>query len=189
MRSLARLSFALVSLLLMASPARADMRSGAVELGVFSGAYHLTEDDTDFDTRSFVTSFRAGLLITREHEVEVAFDSVEVELAGIKFEEIESWNVRYLYNFDLGRRAHFVPYVGGGLGNVEDDVVGVASDDATQLTLFGGLRGFAGRVFAVRGEMALKTFDTFEVDQTVVEVTAGVAFVVGGRAGRGAGPY
>jgi len=181
MRPRARLVPLLLLLLLAPlSKATAGMRAGAAELDVFTGAYDLNEDDTGDDTRSNVQGFRAGWLITREHEVEFVYDTVDIEVAGFNSEDIDSWNVRYLYNFDLAPRKNVVPYVGGGLGNVRDKVVGFPSDDDTQLSLFGGLRLFAGPVFALRSELNLKTFSTFDVDQTVVEITAGMSWVVGG---------
>jgi len=169
------------------TPATAALRDGAVELGVFAGSYTLEEEDFGDETRSNVAGFRVGLLLTREHEIEFVYDIVEVTVAGIDIEEIESVNLRYLYNWPVGSRSAAAPYIGAGLGNVDDDVIGIAADDDTQLSLFGGLRVFATRNFALRGEVALKSFSTFDVDQSVLEVTAGVTWALGGR--RGAGPY
>ena len=173
------------------TPATAALRDGAVELGVFAGSYTLEEEDFGDETRSNVAGFRVGLLLTREHEIEFVYDTVEVTVAGIDIEEIESVNLRYLYNWPVGSRRAAAPYIGAGLGNVDDEVFdtpfGDVSDDDTQLSLFGGLRVFATRNFALRGEVALKSFSTFDVDQSVLEVTAGVTWALGGR--RGAGPY
>ncbi len=128
---------------------------------------------------------RLGFLITEEHEIEFTYDTVDYEFAGERFEEIDSWNVRYLYNWSLGPRQTVVPYLGAGVGEVEDEVLdtlfGDFSDDDTQVTLLGGLRIFAGRSFALRGEIDYKFFSTFDVDQTVLEITAGLTWVLGGR--------
>ena len=183
MRRLSRFAVLATALVLPAPAALADMRGGAVELGVFAGSYHLTEED-EFDTRSYVSGFRIGLVITPEHELEFAYDSVQVEAFGVGLEDLESWNARYLFNFEAAPGGRVVPYVGAGLGSVDDDFDAGGSDDDTQVSAFGGLRIFAGRTFCLRNEVAVKSFSTFGVDQSVVEFTAGVSWVVGGRARR-----
>ncbi len=183
MRRPFRFAAIVTALVLPAPAALANMRSGAVELGVFAGSYHLTEED-EFDTRSYVSGFRIGLLITPEHELEFAYDTVDVEAFGVELEELDSWNVRYLFNFETVPGGRVVPYVGAGIGSVDDDFGIGGSDDDTQVSAFGGLRIFAGRTFCLRNEVAVKSFSTFGVDQSVVEFTAGVSWVVGGRARR-----
>jgi hypothetical protein len=191
MRVLKRLLFLLLCTVPAATPATAGLRAGAVEVGVFSGSYFLDEDDTGAETTSAVNGFRIGFMFTREHEIEFVADGVDVKLAGSDIEEIYSVNLRYLYNWAVGNRSAAAPYIGAGLGSVDDEVFdtpfGDVSDDDTQFSVFGGLRVFATRSFALRGEMAVKTFSTFDIDQSVVEITAGLTWELGGR--RGAGPY
>ncbi len=194
MRTLIFLPVAFVCLGVGLSHPQAAMRDAAWELGLFVGSYELTEDDFDADSNSNVSGVRVGFQITEEHEIEFVYDSVDYEFAGFRLEEIESWSLRYLYNWSLGPRQTMVPYVGAGLGEVEDTVFDVPvdpfdpfsplvdfSDDDTQVSFFGGLRVFAGRTFALRGEAAYKAFSTFDVDQSVLEFTLGLSWVIGGR--------
>lgn len=185
MRTLSSLLLVLVCLGFGLSSPHAAMRDAAVEIGIFGGSYQLTEEDTDADSTTSVFGFRAGFLITEEHEIEFTYDTAEYVFAGIDLEEINSWNLRYLYNWSLGPRQKVVPYIGAGVGQVDDEVFdtffGDVSDDDTQVTLLGGLRMFADRNFALRGELGYKLFSTFDVDQTVLEMTVGLSWVIGGR--------
>ncbi len=194
MRVLTRFLLVFACMTCAASGAEAAMRDAALEISLFTGSYDLREDDTDSNSRSNVSGFRLGFVITEEHEVEFVYDSVDFEFAGLKLEEISSWSLRYLFNWNVGPRGRVVPYAGAGIGQVEDEVFDVPvdpsdpfsqlidfKDDDTQVTFFAGLRVFAGRSFALRGEIDYKLFSTFDVDQTVFEVTAGLSWIIGGR--------
>lgn len=164
------------------SPAWADMRRSAVDVGGY--VFH-----SNFDSESNIEDdeglgARLGILFTEQHELEFSFEHITTQDEFFGFDvDLDTFKVGYLFNFVP--EAAISPFitVGGGFQQLSIDAF---DQDETDPMAFagGGVRFFIGNVFHIRVDGLIEAvLPDGEPGDALYDglLQAGVGWVIGGR--------